>query len=119
MESTQIDLRADSIERVACRLALAQVAPLLPLGVQPADIFERFYFLCKAQQYRLDNHLPTCPIPLWVVALLNHFDYGVDIETAVITDWPHPLPDWLQIEVDMDTGRIIGWPVNAPTEVHP
>lgn len=115
MNQTAIDLRADSLERVACRLSLARLAPLLPADVKPGDLFGRFYALCRGQQYRLDNRLPVSPIPLWVVALANHAGLQVEIETGCVIGWPCPLPSWMA--VDPDTGRIIRWPVNAPVEV--
>lgn len=106
----------ESIERIACRLALASLAPLLPLEIQPSDLFPRFYELCQDQQRRLDNRLAVCPVPLWVVALLNHYGYVVDLDSAVITGWPRPLPDWLPIDTDM-AGRIVRWPIEKPTSL--
>ena len=106
----------ESIERIACRLALASLAPLLPLEIQPDDLFGRFYELCQDQQRRLDNRLTVCPVPLWVVALLNHYGYVVDLDSAVITGWPRPLPDWLPIDTDLD-GRIVRWPVEKPASL--
>lgn len=110
-----IDQAAESAERLACRLSLARLAPLMPAGVQPGDLYERFRTLCWDQHRRLDNRLPISPIPLWVVALANHAGLRVKIETGCVIGWPCPLPSWMAVEPD--TGRIIRWPVNEPVEV--
>lgn len=85
---TTIDLKAESLERVACKLALARLADLLPAGLKPGDIFDRFLALCRDQQRRLDNHQPTSPIPLHMLASLEHLGFRVELETGRVTGWP-------------------------------
>jgi hypothetical protein len=84
-----------SIEEAAIHLQLASYAPILPPGIQPADLHPHFARLCREQQAQLDAGQPVNRLPLIAVALAN----------------------FAGLVVDPTTGQVVGWPVAGGVEV--